>query len=400
MEAIKSQLDSVLAKLEGNEVLMSDVKSMKEAGEEFRKSLSAETAKLNEKASALQAQLDLVDARTQAGFQGAKKGQNFSSELEKAFTSDAFGNYKNGNANKVKLDLELKGADMTVGNAYTGEVIPADRVPDLKFDPNRKVHVRSLLPVGQTSSNLIRFVRESAYDNAAAPTAQGQPKPQSDFDLTAVDRSIRTIPTFMRLTKEMLDDTPGLIAYLSSRAPSKLLNVEDTQILYGSGIGQNLHGVATDGSAYVNVPFGTLINRFDVLAAAVVQTTKDEYTPNAILINPSDYLRLVSVKETTGAYALPSYVSMAGGQMFILGVPVYSINAVTAGDFFVGDWALGTQLFVRQGVTLEFFEQDADNVTKNFVTVRVEERIALAVYNSKALVYGTFAAALASGSGN
>ena len=66
----------------------------------------------------------------------------------------------------------------------------------------------------------------------------------------------------------------------------------------------------------------------------------------------------------------------------------------------MGDWALGSQLFVRQGVTLEFFEQDADNVTKNFVTVRVEERIALAVYNQKALVYGTFAAALASGSGS
>lgn len=400
MEAIKSQLDSVLAKLEGNEVLMSDVKSMKEAGEEFRKSLSAETAKLNEKASALQAQLDVVDARTQAGFATAAKGYSFSSELEKAFSSDAFGNYKSGNANKVKLDLELKGADMTVGNAYTGEVIPADRVPDLKFVPNRKVNVRSLLPVGQTSSNLIRFVRESAYDNAAAPTAQGSPKPQSDFDLAAIDRSVRTIPTFMRLTKEMLDDTPGLIAYLSSRAPSKLLNVEDTQILYGSGQGQNLHGFATDGSAYVNVPFGTLINRFDVLAAAVIQTTKNEYSANAIMINPADYLNLVSVKETTGAYALPSYVSMAGGQMFIMGVPVYAINGVVAGDFFVGDLALGSQLFVRQGITLEFFEQDADNVTKNFVTVRVEERIALAVYTSQSIVYGSFAASLASGSGN
>ena len=71
MEAIKSQLDSVLAKLESNEALISDVKSMKEAGEEFRKSLSAETAKLNEKADALQAQLDGVDARTQAGFASA-----------------------------------------------------------------------------------------------------------------------------------------------------------------------------------------------------------------------------------------------------------------------------------------------------------------------------------------
>lgn len=398
MEAIKSQLDSVLAKLESNEALISDVKAMKEAGEEFRKSLSAETAKLNEKADALQAQLDGVDARTQAGFATSQKSATFSSELEKAFAGDSFANYKSGNSNKVKMELELKGSDMTVGNAYTGEVIPADRVPDLKFDPNRRIHVRSLIPTGQTSSNLIRFVRESAYDNAAAPTAQGSAKPQSDFDLTAVDRSVRTIPTFMRLTKEMLDDTPGLIAYLSSRAPSKLLNVEDTQILYGSGSGQNLHGVATDGSAWATVSFGSLINRFDVLAAAVVQTTKDEYAPNAILINPSDYLQLVSVKTTAGEYALPSYVSMAGGQMFIMGVPVYSINAVTAGDFFVGDWALGSQLFVRQGVTLEFFEQDADNVTKNFVTVRVEERVAFAVYNSKALVYGSFAAALANGS--
>jgi HK97 family phage major capsid protein len=398
MEAIKSQLDSVLAKLESNEALISDVKAMKESGEEFRKSLSAETANLNAKADALQAQLDGVDARTQAGFAGSKKGANFSSELEKALSGESFANYKSGNANKVKLDLELKGSDMTVGNAYTGEVIPADRVPDLKFTPNRKVNVRQLLPVGQTSSNLIRFVRESAYDNAAEPTAQGQPKPQSDFDLTAVDRSIRTIPTFMRLTKEMLDDTPGLIAYLSSRAPSKLLNVEDTQLLYGSGSGQNLHGFATDGSAWTTVKFGTLINRFDVLAAAVVQTTKNEYSPNAIMINPSDYLQLVSVKESTGGYIIPSYVTMSAGQMFILGVPVYAINGVVAGDFFVGDFALGSQLFVRQGITLEFFEQDADNVTKNFVTVRVEERIALAVYTTQSIVYGTFAAALANGS--
>jgi HK97 family phage major capsid protein len=398
MEAIKSQLDSVLAKLESNEALISDVKAMKESGEEFRKSLSAETANLNAKADALQAQLDGVDARTQAGFAGAKKGANFSSELEKALSGESFANYKSGNSNKVKLDLELKGSDMTVGNAYSGEVIPADRVPDLKFTPNRKVNVRQLVPVGQTSSNLIRFVRESAYDNAAAPTAQGSPKPQSDFDLTAIDRSIRTIPTFMRLTKEMLDDTPGLIAYLSSRAPSKLLNVEDTQLLYGSGSGQNLHGFATDGSAWTTVKFGTLINRFDVLAAAVVQTTKNEYAPNAIMINPSDYLSLVSTKETAGTYILPTYVTMSAGQMFILGVPVYAINGVVAGDFFVGDFALGSQLFVRQGITLEFFEQDADNVTKNFVTVRVEERIALAVYTTQSIVYGTFAAALANGS--
>ena len=153
MEAIKNQLDSVLAKLESNEALISDVKSMKEAGEEFRKNLSAETQKLNEKADALQAQLDGVDARTQAGFASNKKAASFSSELEKAFAGDSFANYKSGNSNKVKMELELKGSDMTVGN-YTGEVIPADRVPDLKFDPNRRIHVRSSSQLGRHLATL------------------------------------------------------------------------------------------------------------------------------------------------------------------------------------------------------------------------------------------------------
>ena len=38
----------------------------------------------------------------------------------------------------------------------------------------------------------------------------------------------------------MLADTPQLTSYISARAPEKLLNVEDAQILSGNGTAPNL----------------------------------------------------------------------------------------------------------------------------------------------------------------
>jgi len=134
--------------------------------------------------------------------------------------------------------FEIK-ADMTVAANFTGEVIPADRVAGYKFDPTRPVHVRQLIPLGSTTSDVVRFVKESAFTNAAAPKAQGAAAAQSEFDMTAADANVRSIETYFRISKEMLADTPQLTSYLSARAPQKLLEVEDTQILSGSGTGVN-----------------------------------------------------------------------------------------------------------------------------------------------------------------
>jgi HK97 family phage major capsid protein len=64
------------------------------------------------------------------------------------------------------------------------------------------------------------------------------------------------------------------------------------------------------------------------------------------------------------------------------------------GKFLAGDFALGSQLFQRQGMTIEFFDQDRDNVPLNLITIRMEERHGLAVYRPDAFVYGTFTTAV------
>jgi HK97 family phage major capsid protein len=80
------------------------------------------------------------------------------------------------------------------------------------------------------------------------------------------------------------------------------------------------------------------------------------------------------------------------------GVPVYESTAMTAGTFLVGDFKLGAQVFDRKEASLEIAYQNEDNFIKGMVTIRVSERLALAVYRAKCFVYGNFAAALAQGS--
>jgi hypothetical protein len=56
---------------------------------------------------------------------------------------------------------------------------------------------------------------------------------------------------------------------------------------------------------------------------------------------------------------------------------------------------MGTQLWVRENISLEFFREDGTNVRDGFVTVRLVERIALTNYAPLAFVTGDFATDMA-----
>ena len=62
---------------------------------------------------------------------------------------------------------------------------------------------------------------------------------------------------------------------------------------------------------------------------------------------------------------------------------------MTAGKFLVGDFNQAATLWTRQGMTVEMFEQDSDNVQKNLVTIRAERRLGFGVERVKAMCGGT-----------
>jgi len=389
-ENVKNQLDAISgaidSKIEKSNAQAVELASQKSA-ELVKEQVSDVVAKFNER-------MDAMEVANKKQMNAGKK-MTFKSALQEAIEGGAIEGLLKGNSRSASLVVK---ADMTTGADFTGEVIPADRVPGYKYDPTRPVHVRQLIPQGSTASDVVRFVKESGYTNGAAATAEGTTLGQSDFDMTASDANVRKIGTYFRISEEMLADTPQLTSYLSARAPEKLLEVEDTQIISGNGTGANLSGITTDAAAFnLAGEFADSVdsaNEFDVLIAALNQLAIANYSADTIMLHPTDFHKILLLKDSTAEYIKKDVYQ--GLQPQFNGVRVVLNTAITSGTFLVGNFAQGTQLWVRDNVNVEFFREDGTNVRDWFVTVRVSERVALTNYLPNAFVYGTFSTAIAS----
>jgi HK97 family phage major capsid protein len=389
-ENVKNQLDAISvaidSKIEKGNAQAVELASQKSA-ELVKEQVGDVVAKFNER-------MDAMEVANKKQMNAGKK-MTFKSALQEAIEGGAIEGMLKGNSRSASLVVK---ADMTIGADFTGEVIPADRVAGYKYDPTRPVHVRQLIPQGSTASDVVRFVKESGYSNGAAATAEGTTLTQSDFDMTASDANVRKIGTYFRISEEMLADTPQLTSYLSARAPEKLLEVEDAQILSGNGSAPNLSGITTDAAAFnLAGEFADAVdsaNQFDVLIASLNQLAIANYSADTIMLHPTDFHKILLLKDSTAEYIKKDVYQ--GLQPQFNGVRVVLNTAITSGTFLVGNFAQGTQLWVRDNVNVEFFREDGTNVRDGFVTVRVSERVALTNYLPNAFVYGTFSTAIAS----
>lgn len=387
-ENLKNQLDQF------NEAIDSKIEKSNNNAIDAVVVKASEIAKneVTELGNKINERLDAMEVANKKQFSATKK-MTFKSALNEAIEGGAIEAMSKGQSRSASFEIK---ADMTVAADFTGEVIPADRVPGYKFDPTRPVHIRQLLAQGSTQSDVVRFVKESGYSNGAAATAEGATLTQSDFDMTASDANVRKIGTYFRISEEMLADTPQLTSYISTRAPEKLLEVEDAQILSGAGTGAQLSGIIGDAADFAAGSLAGTVesaNEFDVIVASLNQLALANYNADTILLNPSDFHKILLLKDTQNNYLKDQVYN--GLQPVFMGVKVVLNTAIAAGTFLIGNFSVGTQLWVRDGLNVEFFREDGTNVRDGFVTVRVSERVALTNYLPNAFVNGSFATAKA-----
>lgn len=296
-----------------------------------------------------------------------------------------------------KVSLSVKAGAMTQANTYTNDVADHQTLAGTYYNPDRSIHIRDFMTVIPTTAGSIRYMQETAFDDGTAAKAEGSAAGQSDFDITEQTANVKSIATYMTLSKEMLEDTTFLGGYINARLFGKLMKAEDEQILHGSGSGANISGLSVNASAYSDLLADSKVNRFDVLLNALTNAYNNEYMPNAIFLHPTDWLKLVTEKDDNGMPIYPAQI-LSGGMVTINGVPVIASTAVTSDEFFVGDFRNGATLAVRQDVNVSFSSEHSTNFIDGNVTVMAEERIALPIHNTSAFVYGDMSNALALGS--
>ena len=392
---IKEQVEAGLAKISEQiaQVEAKQAEEIRNVGTSHEETV-AQMKNLVERADALKDRIDEMEKSS-----NRKESGSFKNELAMELESHKSQlNELKTNGRGFRMDLKVANDPMTTGNTYTGEVIESDRLPGVYFDPDRATHVRQFLTQTSTTSDNVRYVQETAYTDGTATQTEGSDKGISDFSLEAKDAPVRTIASYIRVSRQMLDDTAFLTSYINQRLPKKLFLEEDDQILYGNGSGDNLEGITAVAQSFAAITGLSLVSRFDALVNSIsqVRTDNGEYQASAIMLNPEDYYIMLVEKDNENRYYFPDAVRFGGQPPRVAGVPVITNTAVAADDFIVGDFNLGATMALREGVSLQFFEQDQDNVIKNLVTVRVEERLALPIHNPNAFVYGDFTTALAS----
>lgn len=277
----------------------------------------------------------------------------------------------------------------TTGTGGVGVAIQPTRVPGVITDPERQFTIRDLIMPGRTGSNAIEFVQETGFQNMAAPQAgEGALKAQSDLSFGLVTTTVKTIAHWFRASKQVLSDIPLLQSYINGRAIYGLKYKEEEQILAGDGVGQNLLGLipqATDFNNALRKPGDTKI---DTLRRAILQVRIAEYRASAIALNPVDWADIELTKDSTGSYIWVNV--QEGGVQRLWKLPVVDSNAVPEGEFLVGAMNIAAQVFDREDAAVEVSTEDGDNFRTNMVTIRAEERLALAVYRPESFVHGEF----------
>lgn len=254
---------------------------------------------------------------------------------------------------------------------------------------NQRLFIRDLLAKGRTTSNAIEYVRESGFTNNANVVSENptNPKPESNIIFELDSAPVVTIAHWIKASKQVLADVPMLQSYIDNRLRYGLMLKEETQLLKGSGVGLNINGVYTQATNYVN-PGVTVQDEtsIDRLRIAMLQVVLAELDPDGIVLSPIDWTTIELLKNTQNNYLFTQPQGVATPTLW--GQPVVATQSMDAGDFLVGAWQQGAQLWDREDISVTVSTEDRDNFVKNMVTILCEERVGLTVYRTEAFVKG------------
>lgn len=291
-------------------------------------------------------------------------GEKFAAEV-KAKQIDKKGRFA------VKTYSDIQKTPTTSGVAafattYDRNVVEAARTP---------LVIRDLFGAEQISGSTLVYLTEGAIEGSPAATNEANKKPQVHFgDPTPHTVSLSKIAAFIKESDEYIND----YAFLASAINGRLLyhhqlvvqNTLVTALKGTSGIGDNDDTWTASSTA---TELADLI-----LKEAMDLQNASGFPADAIVMNPATWYALRVAKDGEYRYY--------GGGFFgaqnvpnLWGIPVCVTTAVDADEIIVGAFKACASVVTNGGISIEAVNTDQDDFVKNLMTIRCEERLALAV---------------------
>lgn len=361
------QLKSNLAALK-DRIEADDQEAITE-GEKLRGEIEAKTAAIEaaEKKAGL---LKLIGNKEQEDNPMEEKktartlGENFVEAVKSAKVGKRFD--VSAPAFKAATDTQTSPAGaVDFATTYDRNVVTGARTP---------LVIRDLFGAEQISGSTLVYLVEGALQGAPAVTAEGNEKPQIHFaDPTPKTVSLAKVACHIKESDEYINDYPFLASAINGRLLYELGLVEQgklvTDLLGTSGIQTGTYAAT-----------GTATDIADaILQAAMDVQAQTGFAADAVALNPADWFILRSGKTATEKLYY-------GGGYFgdqnipnLWGIPVCVSASITSGTVIVGAFKTCASVVTNGGVSVEAVNTNEDDFVKNLMTIRAEERLALAV---------------------
>lgn len=271
-------------------------------------------------------------------------------------------------AYKAAADTQMSpSAAVDFATTFDRNVVTAARTP---------LVIRDLFGAETISGSTLVYLVEGAIEGAPAVTQEGEEKPQVHFaDPIPVTVSLSKIACHIKESDEYINDYPFLASAVNGRLLYHLGLVEQNKLITDL---TGTSGIQTDSSTWTGASTATDVADLILKAAMDVQD-QSGFAADGIVMNPATWYTLRVAKASgTGEYF--------GGGFFgaqnipnLWGIPVCVSTAVTASQIIVGAFKTCGSVVTNGGVSVESTNTNEDDFIKNLMTIRAEERLALAV---------------------
>ena len=219
--------------------------------------------------------------------------------------------------------------------------------------------------VGSTSA--AEYSRYTGKQGGAAQqAAEGDAKSAVRPDHTIITQVALTVAGYTKMSRQAMSDRAELVKAVDITLQRSVGTALDVILTTG---GTNFSGgIAGLATAYTSLVYTALV---DATSEGVAAMQLAGFQPDAVALNPADWLAITVAKGTDGHYLSGAYLGMLPENM--RGLRVVLSPTVAAGKSLLIDSA-HAELLIAEGFAIEA-AYDGDDFTKNLVTVLGEMRV-------------------------
>jgi len=392
-----------ITKSASKDALDSLILDMKEYQTKNADNLTEYQTKFGDLEQRIKGMSDTLSKMPQTGNEGRTK--NLATAIYEQFKSEAWDAHLERRAEGESPVMQLK--DITwgaIGAGGTNDVVHnfmPFQIPIYPFE--EPVDMRSIVPLGTCDTGSLDYPQEKVYTDGMKPKPETGASDETDITFEMKVENAHRIATFAEVSRRALRNTRWLANYIAQRFMDKFVKVLNTQVLVGTGVGDNLTGLNTIATSYTlaqpgyvdTIPAGESTLWDAILALNSQLYLKANVYANALFVSPQTQFGLTVQKATTREFAYDGVIVKVDemGIWRVNGIAMFVTKDIPVGEVLMGVISSSVlELLSNGGITMDTTQSHASNFTASMVAFRFETDILFPVYRPVAFIKGVLSA--------